>query len=317
MRTRAGSRNQMVEPSERITLVSAQRREGAVIRLLSHVQWVVPAILVINSTWPSACAQSISYVALNGNDLTGLVSIPSDGGPNKVISSMVSGADMVLDSGGNFILAEAEGPLQRVTSGGIITTIASPPSGSSWVAVAIDASGNFILGDNEQHVIWRVPASGSPLTKVVSYAVGWTAAMEDIRIVLDIHGNYIVAEDNVAFGSPSALHLFSVSPAGAITPIALSGPDIPTGVSGLIPDGSGNYLLGDYTKRSIYRVSSSGVAMVFAHNDAVLCCNISGLARNPATGELVIAVNSSHKLLRVSPDGHTITTITTDATTLS
>jgi len=37
--------------------------------------------------------------------------------------------------------------------------------------------------------------------------------------------------------------------------------------------------------------------------------NITGIARNPVTGELVVAVNREHVLLRISLDGKTATTL--------
>src|SRR6266478_2523430 len=85
-----------------------------------------------------------SYVVLNRS--AGLYSIPS----GIAINSSVGGVDLAVDSGGNYIVA-AIGSIAKVTPGGVLSTIASAPSGSQWASVALDLAGNFIVGDNQQH----------------------------------------------------------------------------------------------------------------------------------------------------------------------
>ena len=56
------------------------------------------------------------------------------------------------------------------------------------------------------------------VTLVANYPVSNAASSESAGVVVDEAGNYVVLEDN-----GSALHMFSITPAGVVTPIPLSG----------------------------------------------------------------------------------------------
>ncbi len=182
----------------------------------------------------------IGYVVLNASG-GGLVSVAGDGSA-VVSSAAVNGIDLAQDAGGNAVVATGT-TLVRVTPYvGSTTTIATAPSGSSWVAVAVDGSGNFIVGDNLLHGIWRISPDGASQVFVTVYPILNSTRSEDIRILVDVHGNYIVAED----GGPAVgiVSLFSITPAGTVTTLTLS-PRAPEGVNGMTFDQNGNYMLLD------------------------------------------------------------------------
>jgi uncharacterized protein (TIGR03437 family) len=271
------------------------------------------ALLAIASVRP-VFGQATNYVVVNGNQASGLVSVPANGGSMKTIAPNISGEAVIVDAAGNFIVAQAGwrdfSKLLRVTPSGAVSTIAQSPSASSgWISLTMDSSGNFIVGDNRLHAIFRVTPTGSSITNVGAYPVFDANEWEDVHVVVDGSGNYIFAEDNG--GKAFSAHLYKLTPAGVLTAITLIGSDIPISASGLAIEPSGNYLLLDFRKKAIYRISPTGATTVLT-SSAQLCCNAGGLFRNAATGELNAVANFDHKILKISADGKTITTVATD-----
>ena len=255
---------------------------------------------------PLALADDTTYVVINATT-GGLVKVSSDGSSVAPIASGISGTDVAVESSGNYVVVRPGIGLVRVTPGGVPSTVALQPPSTQWISVTIDAAGNFIVGDNIQHAIWRVSADGSSTVRVAGYNVTVPNELEDIRIVVDAAGNYVVSE-----GNGSAAHLFLITPAGAVTPVTITGAVIPVALSGLTLDGTGNYMWLDYVQRSVYRITPGGSATLFTHNDT-LCCNATGLARNRSTGEYVTVLNFGQKLMKISADGSTVTTLASGA----
>jgi len=242
----------------------------------------------------------VGYVAEN---LTsgGLALAPGDGSSQPTLeAAAVNGSGLAGDESGNAVVATGTA-LQRITPfGGNVSTVANAPSGSSWVAVAADSFGNLIVGDNVKHGIWRVSPYGLTAVLVASYSQLITnqGQAEDVAILVDAHGNYIVAQDN---GSTAGL--FSITPAGAITAVKLTGSPLPQSVSGLRFDQNGNYMLLDKTAQALFRITPQGAATVFAGTG--IPSGSSGLARNPLTNEYVFG--NAGELFKISASGSTIT----------
>jgi hypothetical protein len=76
----------------------------------------------------------------------------------------------------------------------------------------------------------------------------------------------------------------------------------------IILDGAGKYLVSSRPSE-IFRVAPNGAAEFFAKLPGANSC---GLARNPDTGEIVVTLNFSRILVRVSPDGKRVETMVSD-----
>lgn len=230
-----------------------------------------------------------------------LVGVPADGGPATLQKNGVSdGLGIALDRNGDFILAHF-GALDRYTPGSSgYSVIARPPSGSSFIDVAIDGSGNYIVADNEMHRIVRITPDGSSITPVASYPVG-NPAGEDAWVRIDGDGNYVLAEDN-----GSQLHVFRITPSGTVTSVPLSG--VPSGqivLGGMTFGASGDYVV---TVRGgqILDITPTGQTRTLAESDALV--GAAGIARDPISGNFLVVNNSNNALLTVSADGSSIRT---------
>jgi large repetitive protein len=249
----------------------------------------------------------VTYAAVNLSG--GLVGISSDGSTVTPIAPSANGVDLAQDAGGNFFIATGSA-LIRVTPSGSVSTIAQAPSGSRWTAVAVDASSNLIAGDPQTHAIWRISPDGASIVQVASYSVPYSNQTEDIRILVDVNGNYIVAEDNAGLVDGN-LDMFSLTPAGTLTTIDLQddGP-LPSTVGGMTFDAHGNYMVLDPSFNTIFAVAPSGNVTPFATQPAS-----KGLARNPVSNEYITGAPGT--LDNISADGGTVTTFSSNQSSLA
>lgn len=250
---------------------------------------------------------SFRWVVVNGHPTgasTGLVKVSPDGSNNPWVNTAVNGTGVVLDRNGDFIVASPGSGLLRVHPSGAVFTIATIPGQA--ISVAIDAAGNFIVADNVNHGLWRVSPTGSKVF-VANYPIDVANQLESVGVVVDRNGSYIVAHSN-----GSHANLAVITPAGAITPIAITGA-IPSFPGPLTLDENGNYMVLDFVQRAIFRITPAGASTIFAQNSTALCCNAAGIARDPSTGEYAVTLNFSQKVQKVSADGSTITTLASGA----
>jgi hypothetical protein len=251
--------------------------------------------VLLAMAWPSVAA-NVSYVVLHQHGSESLVRVSDDGQSRTTIATGAGGYGLAVDKHGDYIVA-AVSSLLRVTASGAVSQIAETPGGSQWMSVAVDAGGNYIVGDNQRHSIWRVSADGQTVNRVATYPAQNTE-LEDIGVTVDRAGDYLVVEDN-SFAS----HFWRISPSGRVTPIPLHGDKMTSG-SSIVADGEGNYLVGSHRDSAIFRVTSSGEVTKFAN---VSGQNLSGLARNPETGELAVALNFDPALRKISATGLSVT----------
>jgi hypothetical protein len=238
-------------------------------------------------------ADPIDFVVLNGNTPGALLRYSQNG--VTTITTLASGGDgLTKDLNGNYIVVNGSA-LFRVTPTGTLSTLVNAPAGTpnpQWIAVAADSAGNLIAADNSQHAIWKI-TPGSPLsvvTKVANYPVSAAAELEDVQILVDGSGNYVVLEDNDFHPQ-----MFSITPAGTVTLIPLSGASVKS-IWGFVSDGAENYLFGD-SGGALYRVTPAGVVTKVANISA-----ISSVAVNPDTGDMLASTWDGH-ILQVSSDG--------------
>jgi len=248
-------------------------------------------------------ADPISFVLISSSSTGALVRASADFRSVTTIAPIVNGTSVGKDLNGNYLVTTSSS-LLRVTPTGVVTSIADaptiPPTG--WVGVVTDSQGNYVIVDNVQHAVWRISPSGASVLKVANYTVTNVPEQEDATILIDPNGNYLVLEDN-----GSVAQMFSITPAGGVTPITMSGAAA-TATDGFVPDGAGNYLFASYRDDSVFRVTPGGVVSVFSHVGSEICCNLTGMARNPNTGELVVPTFGG-SVLHVNSNGNFVTTV--------
>jgi hypothetical protein len=263
------------------------------------------AIILALSTF-AVSAASGTYVVLNeiaNSSSTGMVRVSPDGAMVSTVSRAVWGTGIVEEANGNLVAVNGK-TLQRLTPAFQVSTVATAPAGSNWIAVAIDGSGNFVVADNILHAIWRIFPDGAA-TLVAPYPVSYPQNMEGVSIALDSSGDYILAIDPGATGL-----LIRMTPAGKVSIVELARMPVAKGGS-LAPDGKGNFLLG--MNGAIYDVNLSGQIVLVA-SGSQLCCNLTGLALDQSTGEMLVTLNGVGgvpSLVKVSADGNTFTTLGT------
>jgi uncharacterized protein (TIGR03437 family) len=230
----------------------------------------------------------VGYVVENLTNVTtgDLAFVPADGTPPSNLSGGGTvGLDVAQDAGTNTVLL-LNNSLYRIPTFGrdVGSIVANPNEESSWAGLAVDGFGNLIVGDVLKHGVWRVSTDGLSVAFVRGYPVPNRSLVEDIKILVDVHGNYIVAEDN-----NSTVGLFSITPAGVVNAIPLTGGTLPVSVGGLAFDQNGNYMLLDTQQEALYQISPGGVTTLFVPAGD-LGSGASGIARNPLTNQYVVGL---------------------------
>jgi hypothetical protein len=202
---------------------------------------------------------------------------------------------LAVDLNGDYIVA-AVSVLLRVTPLGDVSKIAEAPAKSQWLGVAVTSEGNYIVADNQRHAVWRVSHDGN-VERVATYPVQNISEMEDVGIIMDSAGDYLLMEDN-----SFAAHFWRISPAGVLTSIPLRGDRMMSGGS-MVFDTDGTYLVASFRDHAICRVAPSGEVTKFT---TVSGLALTGLARNQETGEIVTTLNRDPELRKISANGSTV-----------
>jgi uncharacterized protein (TIGR03437 family) len=246
---------------------------------------------------------------------TSVAGFSGDGGP-AVNAKLAYPWGVAVDPAGNlFILDTFNSRVRKVSTSGIITTLAIV---TGW-ALAVDSESNVFV-TTPGSAITRISANGSVAN--VPGVGGWGVAV-------DSHGNLFVAD-----GTTSVRR---VSTDGTVTAVAGNGKGGYSGdggaatsaqfsnPSGVAVDGDGNLFIADAVTNRIRKVSPDGVITTVAGTG--LCGGFSGDGGPAASaqlngpvavaldgnGSLFIAEYGNDRVRRVSPDG-IITTVAGDGT---
>ena len=254
---------------------------------------VTVRVMFVGSVLAVSLIAATRYEVLNR--YSGLVGIGVAGDVTGTIPNSLGGNDLAVDSSGNFVIATALS-LIKVTPAGESSLIATAPSGSQFISVAIDGRGNFIVGDNVKHRILRVSADGSSIVPVASYPIDSPNEWEDVVVRIDGSGNYVVVEDNGSRG----IHVFRITPLGTVTGLTLTG-DIPQGSGGLTFDASGNYVVTDYRSNSIFTITPAGAVSLLVNSPSL--AKPSGIVWDASTGTFIVLSRGSNTLFSIGPTG--------------
>ena len=267
------------------------------------------AISIIVAGVPPLCADgAISYVVLEDGDPGALVRISADGGTVSTIARGVSGLGLTVDGAGNYIVA-GRTALLRITPTGRISTIASAPDGSVWASVAVDGSGNFLVGDGRKPALWRVSADGKTTTKLLTFDdIDIHDGRRKSALVVDRAGDcfFLVQSNNHRIGIIP--QLFRITPQGQTTEIPLSGVRFRMPNGGMIPLANGDLLVSVYGEPQLLRVTHDGMATLFADlRDMYPFMYPGGLALRPDDGSIVILLPAINHVARLNADGSSTT----------
>jgi len=261
-----------------------------------------------------------------------------DGGP-ATSAQLNYPAGVAVDSSGNLYIADRDNDrIRKVTSGGIISTVAGTGawgySGDGGAAtdaqlyaprgVAVDSSGNLYIADFDNHRIRKVTSSGIISTMAGTGAFGYsgdggaaTSAQLDspTGIAVDSSGNLYIADlfnhriRKVTSGIISTVAGTGAQgysgDGGAATSAQLNRP------YGVAVDSSGNLYIADRDNHRIRKVTSgiistvagTGVASYSGDGGAATSAQLNypyGVAVD-SSGNLYIADRSNHRIRKITP----------------
>ena len=182
----------------------------------------------------------------------------------------------VDDSGNVYVADSSNNAIRKVTSGGIVTTVAGgngPGStdGTGTAAkldeprgVAVDSSGTIYVADYDNHLIRKITAAGVVTTLAGSADVEGSADgagsaarfRGPMGIAVDSSGVVYVADT----GNRS---IRRISTSGAVTTLSLSGGGL-SQPRGIAVDGAGVLYVADYASHTILTISIAGAVTTLA-----------------------------------------------------
>jgi len=250
-------------------------------------------------------------------------------------ASFYSPQGVAVDNSGNVYVADASNHLiRKITSAGVVTTLAGSGSqgsanGTGTAAtfkfprgVAVDGSGNVYVADRQNHMIRKITSAGVVTTLAGSGSSGsadgtGTAATfyQPCGVAVDNSGNVYVAD--------ASNHLIrKITSAGVVTTLAGSGSQGSadgTGTAasfnypyGIAVDGSGNVYVADKENNLIRKVTSAGVVTTLAGSGSSGSADGTGTAASfyspygvavDNSGNVYVADRQNHMIRKITSAG--------------
>ena len=242
---------------------------------------------------------------------------------------------LVVDTAGNVYVADAlNNNIRKITSSGIVTTIAGNGIAGSFNAIGIaasfndpsgitiDAAGNLYVADTGNNKIRKITAAGAVTTLAGSgtagsdNGTGTTASFNyPFGLTVDSTGNVYVADywGNLIRKITSAGVVSTFAGSGFIGSADDSGTFASfSSPSGVAVDGTGTVYVADRTNDKVRKITSAGVVTTLARNvsinsadgigTAALFNSPSGIAVD-GEGNLYVADTHNQKIRKISPAG--------------
>jgi sugar lactone lactonase YvrE len=241
------------------------------------------------------------------------------------VTSLTTPTGVVRDASGNLFVCDRDNHrIVKITPSGASTVFAGGSIGfangtggaaqfNQPYCIAMDAAGNFYVGDRINHAIRKITSAGAVTTLAGNGTAGNTngtggAAQfnEPLGITVDAAGNVYVAD--YINGA-----LRKVTPAGVVTTLML----IPS-IFGVTADASGNIYCAEYFSQQVTKYSSTGNYTVVAgllgtsgYIDATGTAARFGIPAGitvDASGNLYVTETGNHKIRKITSTG-VVTTI--------
>ncbi len=236
---------------------------------------------------------------------------PSTRIPNPIAAVGECPAGIATDASGNIYVADpcARG-IFRVTGGGAVTPLFIGTPLVSPVAVTLDIAGNLIVADNDLNQILSIAPETKAVTVLAKLPLQSSASstVQNMALAYDNNGELVVANDSGTGRS----EIIRIKQNGDIVNV-LTGTSIAS-TGALVIESSGNYLVADYRERQLFRVTPAGVASVVA---GALGNNLSGLALDPVSGNIIATLDNDSKVISITPNGTTVSNIVSQSQLLT
>ena len=249
---------------------------------------------------------------------------------------------VAVDGSGNIYIVDLQNSvIRKVSTGGVISTVAGNGTGgysgdgaaaasaklNGPSGVVVDGSGNIYIADGGNNVIRKVSTSGDISTVAGNGTLGYSgdggaatsAQFITIDVAVDGSGNIYIVDNNNNV-------IRKVSTSGVISTVAGNGTggysgdgaaatsaklQYPTGVA---VDGSGNIYIADFNNNRIRKVSTSGVISTVAGNGTAGYSGDGGAATSAqlfqpfgvavdGSGNIYIAEQGNNVIRKVSTSG--------------
>jgi sugar lactone lactonase YvrE len=226
--------------------------------------------------------------------------------------------------------------IRKITSDGVVTTLAGSPTGASGSAngtgaaasfnqpngVAVDASGNVYVGDTENNEIRKITPDGVVTTLAGSGAPGSANGTGTAASFLSPRGVAVDAIGNVYVADAENNEIRKITPDGVVTTLAGSGTagaadgtgtaasfNLPQGVA---VDASGNVYVTDTVNNEIRKITPAGVVTTLAGSGTAGAADGTGTAASfndpigvavDASGNVYVGDKSNNEIRRIEPTG--------------
>ncbi len=261
---------------------------------------------------------TISTVAGNGGPAPGALNVVlGDGGP-ATSAQVYSPTGVAVDAAGNIYISTADNRVRKVTTDGIINTIAgsgfpffsgdggpATSAGLSYGGLAVDAAGNIYLADSLSQRIRKITTAGVISTVAGNGTFGYsgdggpaTSAELSLAgagsVAVDGAGNLYIADlgnnrvRKVKGGTISTVAGNGTGVVFCLTatcPIGDGGPATSANLTphGVVVDGAGNIYVGDNANNRVRKINTAGVITTVA--GGATSCPVSGFCLPQSSGD--------------------------------
>jgi hypothetical protein len=258
---------------------------------------------------PSQALNSVlarDLIVLNATSAN-VVKVPAGGGsPVSVAPVGGCGADMAVEPSGSYIVVDrCTLRVVRVSPSGAITVLRTGAPFQRPVAVAVEALGDILVGDNQTDTIYRMSPDGLTVTALPPVLPFSPSPGKTIRIAVEpATGNLIVANDRDG-GVAGVSAIRRVAVGGVVSSIYV-GSQIPS-VAGVAVDSLGNFIVASHTANTVYSVTPAGLVTPQSGliDNTILSGNMTKLVIDPS-GNYYVAVDGAAgslgpRVLKITP----------------
>lgn len=242
---------------------------------------------------------------------------------------------VAVDSSGNvFVADQNNSAIRKITSSGLVSTLAGSSSAGSGNGVsstasfnqprgvAVDSNGNVFVADQNNRVIRKITSAGLVSTLAGSGSAGFSNGIGSIASFSDPYGVAVDGNGNVLVADKNNNAIRKITPTGAVSTLAGIGSSGFTNGSGIITrfntpsgvtvDSIGNVYVADKDNNAIRKITPTGLVSTLAGSGSAGFNNGIGSAatfNKPSsvavdrTSNVFVADSGNHVIRKITPDG--------------